>query len=161
MPTIERRDRGWSVRWRERSRSRRRQFEQEEDAKAFAAALVEGGASHPPPAYMADPCEVYAIRCTFTGRIKIGISRGVRVRLAELQTGSPTELEVLATMPGDALDESVIHQSLAAHRLHGEWFAPHPEVDRAVEGLRRGRGWLAILRENMAAHGPLTVGWKP
>lgn len=78
---------------------------------------------------------VYAIRCTFTQRVKFGWTRhdNAEGRLLACQTGSPTELELVGCRPGSRADELYIHQCLERWRLHGEWFAAHDEVlDMAV-----------------------------
>lgn len=76
----------------------------------------------------------YAIRCTETGRIKIGVSHNPWERFRGLATMSPTRLEFTGILD---LDEREAHRMLAGHRMHGEWFAPNDQV-------------LAIVREFMA-----------
>jgi hypothetical protein len=78
---------------------------------------------------------VYALRCSFTGRIKFGFTSteaGVRKRLAHCQTGSPTRLELVGYRPGFKKDERIVHSALDRWRLHGEWFRPHDEVHDAM-----------------------------
>jgi len=71
---------------------------------------------------------VYFIRCGVDGPIKIWFSRDVPGRLRQLQTGQPQKLRVLRAMRGDPALEAWLHRRFAAHRLDGEWFAPHPEL---------------------------------
>ena len=63
-----------------------------------------------------------------TGQIKIGLAKDPRERLRTLQTGSPVALRLLAFIAGGYDAEQGYHARFAAHRLHGEWFAPHPDI---------------------------------
>lgn len=58
--------------------------------------------------------------------IKVGLSKydPTRDRLASLQTMSPTPLRVLFKLqvPDRYKAEAMVHDHLAAHRRHGEWF---------------------------------------
>lgn len=66
---------------------------------------------------------IYYIGCPDTRRLKIGFTKSnPSGRLAQLQTGSPTELMLLAMHPGSMDDERFIHDFFAYARLHGEWF---------------------------------------
>ena len=67
---------------------------------------------------------IYAIREKDTGNIKIGISRNPSERLAQLQTGNSSELEIVMTKRADNRfkDEKQIHDLAAEHRVRGEWF---------------------------------------
>jgi hypothetical protein len=67
-------------------------------------------------------------RGTTTAPVKIGISRDVERRRGERQRAEGIILSVLATMEGTVKDEQAFHQRFAAHRLHGEWFTPAPEI---------------------------------
>lgn len=69
---------------------------------------------------------VYFIGCEQA--IKIGVAKCVNKRFATLQTHSPSKLEVLAVIEGGRKEEREYHARFAAHRLHGEWFAPHPDI---------------------------------
>jgi hypothetical protein len=62
------------------------------------------------------------------GQIKIGWSRKVSARLAQLQTGSPIPIKLLGTMPGGRAVERRLHEQFAHLRLAGEWFADDPEL---------------------------------
>jgi hypothetical protein len=55
--------------------------------------------------------------------IKIGRTEGTpEERLAQLQTGNPGELRLLAYRYGDEATERLIHQVLKGSHLRGEWF---------------------------------------
>jgi hypothetical protein len=56
------------------------------------------------------------------GRVKIGVAVNVKARLKALQTGSPTTLKVVRTLPGGFAAEQWFHQHFAELRIQGEWF---------------------------------------
>jgi hypothetical protein len=68
-------------------------------------------------------------------RIKIGWSRKVGSRIAQLQTGNPESVVLLATMPGGRSLERTLHQRFAGARLAGEWFARTPELTALINDL--------------------------
>lgn len=82
---------------------------------------------------------LYAARAS-DGRVKIGISRSLATRVADLRGSAGLPIQMLGALPPAARLERQIHKLLKAHRTGGEWFAPCPEVDevaRAVEVLGR------------------------
>jgi hypothetical protein len=68
------------------------------------------------------------------GSIKIGRARDVQFRLKELQCANPHKLTLLAVAV-DGGNEVQYHRKFAAHRLLGEWFAPHPDILAEIERL--------------------------
>ena len=68
------------------------------------------------------------------GAIKIGRTINVEVRLKDIQACSPIPVRVLALRPGGQR-ERIYHAHFAAHRLHGEWFAPHPDILEEIDRL--------------------------
>lgn len=68
-----------------------------------------------------------------TGPIKIGSTSYLASRMVTLRGQSPVALTLLATMEGDRTAEFRLHARFAAHRLHGEWFAPHPDILAEIE----------------------------
>jgi len=70
------------------------------------------------------------------GPIKIGLSNAPLERLACFQIGSPVTLKIHALTKGDFAAEQAYHARFAAHRLHGEWFNPHPDILAAIDRLR-------------------------
>jgi hypothetical protein len=62
------------------------------------------------------------------GQIKIGWSRKVAARLAQLQTGSASPIKLLGTIPGGRGTERRLHERFAHLRLSGEWFVAAPEL---------------------------------
>lgn len=75
---------------------------------------------------------VYFIQGVDGGPIKIGTSCDPDARLATLQIASPIELRIIGLTGGGATLERSLHKRLAAHRLHGEWFADVSEVIAAI-----------------------------
>lgn len=70
-----------------------------------------------------------------SGPIKIGISVNVEKRLKQLQTSHPYPLKVLAVVKAAGMQEFAYHERFAAHRLHGEWFARHPDILAEINRL--------------------------
>lgn len=68
------------------------------------------------------------------GAIKIGCSVNVQVRLKDIQACSPIPVRILALRAGRRR-ERLYHRRFAAHRLHGEWFSPAPEILAEIERL--------------------------
>lgn len=62
------------------------------------------------------------------GQIKIGWSRRVSMRLAQLQTGSPIPIKLLGTVAGGRALERRLHERFAHLRTAGEWFQDDPEL---------------------------------
>jgi hypothetical protein len=68
--------------------------------------------------------------------IKIGFTCSLQSRFRDIQAHSPIKLETLATRKGGEHTEGAYHSEYGAHRLHGEWFAPHPDILAEIERLR-------------------------
>ena len=64
--------------------------------------------------------ETYVVAQEGSGCIKVGKSVNVPERIAELQTGSPANLEIVHIIKGD--HEKQIHALLAEFAVRGEWF---------------------------------------
>ena len=71
---------------------------------------------------------VYFIRAGVDGRIKIGWSRNVELRLKHLQTASPVPLHVMAIEKGSRMVECRLHREFCHLRRGGEWFEPGREL---------------------------------
>lgn len=92
--------------------------------------------------------------------IKIGRSRQPRARMAELQPGSGTKLELLLAVPFSRLTEPDAHRKFKHLRLHGEWFRPEQELLDFIGQLRsetkkprpRVRSSVVVQRERPATH---------
>lgn len=68
-------------------------------------------------------------------RIKIGWSRNVGARIAQLQTGNPDPVQLLATTPGARSLERQLHARFATARVAGEWFDATDELLAYVGSL--------------------------
>lgn len=73
---------------------------------------------------------VYAIREVDSGRIKLGISRDPRARLAQLQTGNSQRLELVAYRKASDrfADEKEAHRLNSDVHIRGEWFMPSAKL---------------------------------
>lgn len=71
---------------------------------------------------------VYFVQSGPGGRIKIGYSPYPERRIAYIQRYNGQELITLAVIEGSRGLEHALHQLLADHRAHGEWFEPAPAV---------------------------------
>lgn len=87
--------------------------------------------------WKADPSWVYFMR--HDQIIKIGYSKNPRKRAAALASA-----EILATEPGGVERESELHSRFRAHRLHGEWFTPAPELLDYIDELRAKTGLPSV-----------------
>src|SRR5215475_7636930 len=59
------------------------------------------------------------------GPVKIGYCKdhnGIKIRMRGLQSASPQQLKILATIEGGLEKERELHKQFAAERLKGEWF---------------------------------------
>lgn len=86
---------------------------------------------------VASPKVIYFVQAGEGGPIKIGITEEdcVDRRLTQLQGANPVQLRLLATQFGGILNEKQLHARFAAHRIHGEWFEPTPELLALIEGI--------------------------
>jgi hypothetical protein len=71
------------------------------------------------------------------GQVKIGYSRQPLKRLTDLQTASPTELELLAIMPGDTTTEKEYHEKYKSFKLNGEWFRLEGQIEIEIYAIRK------------------------
>src|SRR5262245_15810189 len=73
---------------------------------------------------------IYFAQADVSGQIKIGYHGGIDAndRLRELQTGCPTRLTLLGTIPGGPETEADLHRQFAFAHEHGEWFRPVPDL---------------------------------
>lgn len=77
--------------------------------------------------------QIYFIECA--GRLKVGFSNNVALRMIALQNAAPRKLNLLGSIAGDKAFERRIHEQLKEHREHGEWFKLNPDVRAFIRRL--------------------------
>ena len=68
-----------------------------------------------------DKSFIYIIHSIDQNAFKVGYTSGTP-RLPSLQTGNPTTMRLVRTIPAERQCEPAIHVALAAYRIRGEWF---------------------------------------
>lgn len=75
------------------------------------------------------------------GLVKIGRTKNVRSRMAELQVGCPVDLNLIAHIEVGAYSPTVerqLHERFSAFRRpHSEWFSPHPSIFTMAYSMAR------------------------
>ncbi|WP_331758636.1 GIY-YIG nuclease family protein [Streptomyces sp. NBC_01547] len=113
---------------------------------------------------------VYILGAEGSPLVKIGWTNNPSRRLADLQSGSPLALRLLATCEGDARLESALHGHFADRRVRGEWFDLGDDPVDLVEPIAKQE--QARITEQTGrkpkhtlwAPGPLTseiIAWFP
>lgn len=69
--------------------------------------------------------------------LKIGHTRNVMTRLANLRTGAPADLIIHALEPGSAQLEAQRQAQFGSDRRQGEWFACSPQLTQHIFGTWR------------------------
>lgn len=64
---------------------------------------------------------VYFVENPHANAVKIGVAENVKQRLRTLQAASPTQLTLLAAIPGSLFDEQALLFALRRCRIRGEW----------------------------------------
>jgi hypothetical protein len=116
-------------------------------APAWRRELYRRYEDYPPDAVLPPPSDrvveqptsvvVYFIQAR-DRTIKIGSGKDVRRRMHNLQVAHAYPLKLLAVASGGLSAEYRYHARFAAHRLHGEWFSPHPDILAEIERLTNG-----------------------
>ncbi len=65
-------------------------------------------------------------------RTKIGLTKNIKKRVQNLQTGSSGELVVCALEPGGIEREQKLHKLFESERRQGEWFVCTPKLTRHI-----------------------------
>lgn len=82
---------------------------------------------------------VYFVQGEITKRIKIGYTkRDEKIRLDEMQTGSPDRLRLIKVIGGAVDLEKAIHKKFAHIRVLNEWFEPTKELIEFITYLDNG-----------------------
>jgi hypothetical protein len=80
-----------------------------------------------------------------TGPVKIGVAAEPVLRIRELQTGNPRELQVLAQCRGGEETEATLHSLFERERLQGEWFKRSSRVRTLIDMMASGVGISLII----------------
>lgn len=80
--------------------------------------------------------KVYFVQESGTGAVKIGTSKQLRNRLAELSRILPYEIKLLAAVDGGRETEWTIHNRFEQARIRGEWFRPVPELLAYIDEIK-------------------------
>ena len=79
---------------------------------------------------------IYGIRDDERGLVKVGFTLDDSERLRRLQTGNGSNLKLVATFPGNRLDESALHRIFIERQERGEWFRDEDgAITNALEAL--------------------------
>ena len=72
--------------------------------------------------------KLYLILARELDRVKIGLSENPELRLKQLQTGSPSKLDLFAFKPSKnaSIQERELHEQYKEKIVHGEWFQLKP-----------------------------------
>lgn len=88
---------------------------------------------------------VYFLECD--GFVKIGYTENSAAsRAADMTTGNPHAINVLAEGHGDSSMEAELHRVFADQRVRGEWFMPNELLVRAIGFVRATGTTTGILR---------------
>ena len=71
---------------------------------------------------------VYLVQNLRNGDLKIGHSRNVPERVRNIQRGVAGRVRLVDSFPGSLADEARAKQMFRTLRIHGEWFAPAPDI---------------------------------
>jgi len=79
---------------------------------------------------------VYFVADRTQGAVKIGYSASPQARLSNLQTSTPSKLELLVAIEGDLQTERQLHKRFANYRLTGEWFRLAGDLAAYIESIK-------------------------
>lgn len=87
----------------------------------------------------ARPDTLYVLRpIGFAAPYKVGCSSDLPRRLRQLNNTSPFEMELLATMPGDAATERRLHAYLRHAHIRCEFFEDCAEIHQVIAAMESG-----------------------
>lgn len=78
---------------------------------------------------------IYMVSAGLEGPIKIGKSRRLRSRLAELQTCNYEQIYILSLVPSISVSEHELHAKFSHLRIRGEWFRRDVSLIEYIESL--------------------------
>lgn len=106
---------------------------------------------------------IYFIHNARSGAIKIGQTGNVASRLGGLQTASPDELVLIATVKGGKPQEDAWHARFSYLRRRGEWYEDDAHLWEAIYLAARPNLWAECRRRGGCRAGlaGLTVRHEP
>ena len=79
--------------------------------------------------------QVYFMRYGTSNRVKIGFTKRMNQRKNGLESGTPENLHLLATVTGGRPQEKRLHKRFAAYRIKGEWYKLEGKLAEYVAAL--------------------------
>jgi hypothetical protein len=76
---------------------------------------------------------IYFVACEREQMIKIGCARNPKQRFFSMKGTSPLPLEFLGAIPGNQVEERLLHSQWAVHHVRNEWFRAAPEIIEFVK----------------------------
>jgi hypothetical protein len=80
-------------------------------------------------------CETFVYFMQVGRRVKIGMSKNVKKRAKDIQTGQSDRVEVRYSVKGGRILEKHFHQKFKSENLHGEWFRLDGPIEHFLNGL--------------------------
>lgn len=97
---------------------------------------------------------VYVARAVRSKLVKIGYTTNPAQRLKNLSGIVGEHVELVALMRGDENDECALLRRVREHEVtvkgHGEWHAPHPDVDALIASLPKPTGPRLVVGPSVA-----------
>lgn len=81
------------------------------------------------------PWYVYVVRCSLTGRVKIGRTQHPEARLLALHSSTPGPLVEVGIFQAKVTTEAELHARFAHCRVHREWFVPDEEMQTWLQEI--------------------------
>lgn len=94
---------------------------------------------------------VYLLYDSINQMHKIGVSMNIQRRLKQLQTGNPTDLQLVSYFQSDQpfKIEQMLHNKLKQKRFNNEWFVlDKNDVDTFFENCQRQQNIINSLKDN-------------
>lgn len=79
--------------------------------------------------------QVYFMRYGTSDRVKIGFTGKMNLRKCSLESGTPENLHLIATVTGGRAQEARLHKRFAAFRIKGEWYKLEGKLAEYVAAL--------------------------
>ena len=100
---------------------------------------------------------IYFIQPEGESTVKIGYTKNIKNRIAELQTSNARELKVLLLLPGRLEEEEKYHVMFSDDKVRGEWFYLSTEIKDFIKSmynndLRYDEGLLISSEDNPEWH---------